>query len=188
MKTALPTDDLELLKAFENIPNVVQLSEPVKEICKLIVSGILTHETIEETLDKYKIDNIIVLKEELLDLLIAYIHRILDDQIVSDNERRNMEILKRYFKIREGDFYNYRYSELEKILQRQFEMIYADNTVSEEESIHNVALQELFDLSYDQLDKFKQKEVFRALEQGADFSDLDTASLPKSKDRKKTDE
>jgi len=35
-------------------------------------------------------------------------------------------------------------------------------------------------LSYDQFDELKDNEIIKALEQGADISDLDTARFPKS--------
>ncbi|MFA7471153.1 MAG: HNH endonuclease, partial [Weeksellaceae bacterium] len=37
----------------------------------------------------------------------------------------------------------------------------------------------VFDLSYDQFDKLKEIEVRKALERGADISELDTARIPK---------
>lgn len=54
-----------------------------------------------------------------------------------------------------------------------------DNEVDLRESIHKVNLQEIFDLSYDQFEKFKETEVIRALERGADISKLDTINIPK---------
>lgn len=108
---------------------------------------------------------------------------ILDDHIVSESERFNIEILKKYFRIKEGDFYTHRYSEIENILHRQFERIYSDNDVNLEEAIHKVALQEVFDLSYDQFEEFKQNEISRAIEQGADATTLDIASLYKPEDK-----
>ena len=46
------------------------------------------------------------------------------------------------------------------------------------EALHSGGLQEIFDLSYDQLDKFKGSEVRRALDRGALISELDTANIP----------
>lgn len=187
MKSALPKNDSELRKAFETIPIIKQLSNPVFEIAKLISTCKLSRETIQEVLNKYQIENIADFKLEFLDLLIAYVNVILDDHIISESERFNIEILKKYFRIKEGDFYTYRYSEVESILHRQFELIYADNDVSREEAIRNVALQELFDLSYDQFEIFKQKEIAQALDQGADISNLDTATKPQFQYKLKND-
>lgn len=152
-------------------------------ISRLIASGELAPKTIQEVLDIHKIENIIQLKEELLDLLIAYINITLDDHIISENEHFNIEILKKYFKIKEGDFYRYRYAQVENILQRQFKRIYLDNKVDSEEAIHKVALQELFNLSYDQFEQFMKNEVTRALSEGTNILNLDTAQKPKTKNK-----
>lgn len=181
--SALPKNDSELRKAFETIPSIKQLSDPVLAISQLISTCELSHESIQDVLNKYQIEKITDLKLELLDLLITYANVILDDHIVSEKERFNIEILKKYFRIKEGDFFTYRYSEVENILHRQFEIIYSDNNVSREEAIHKVALQELFDLSYDQFEIFKQKEISQALDQGADISNLDTTTFPQSKNK-----
>lgn len=109
-----------------------------------------------------------------------YINLILNDHNITENEKNNIRLLKIYFKIKEGDFYNKRYNEVEDILHRQFERLYLDNKISESESIFNVELQEIFDLSYDQFDKFKEKEVRRALDSGIEITKLDTARIPKA--------
>lgn len=181
--SALPKNDSELRKAFETIPTIKQLSDPVLAISQLISTCELSRESIQNVLNKYQIEKITDLKLELLDLLITYAKVILDDHIVSEKERFNIEILKKYFRIKEGDFFTYRYSEVENILHRQFEIIYSDNDVSREEAIHKVALQELFDLSYDQFEIFKQKEISQALDRGADISNLDTTTFPQSKNK-----
>lgn len=188
MKSALPKNDSELRKAFETIPTIKQLSDPVLAISRLISTCELSRESIQDVLNKHQIEKITDLKLELLDLLITYANVILDDHIVSENERFNIEILKKYFRIKEGDFFTYRYSEVENILHRQFEIIYSDNDVSREEAIHKVALQELFDLSYDQFEIFKQKEISQALDQGADISNLDTTTFPQSKNTQTYDD
>lgn len=109
-----------------------------------------------------------------------FLHDGLTDHIISKNERDNIELLKIYFKIKEGDFIEHRYSEIEDVLLRQFERQFVDNKIDYMESKHNVYLQEIFDLSYDQFDKFKEREVINALARGADITDLDTAKYPRS--------
>ncbi len=105
---------------------------------------------------------------------------ILNDHIISGNEKFNVELLKKYFNIKEGDFYKIRYQEVEYILHRQFERIYQDNAVSKEEALGKVDLQDIFDLSYDQFEEFKEKEIRRALNQGADIAGLDASKFPKA--------
>ena len=180
MEKSLPQNDLELYRAFEVILSIKTFSNYISDIAEIIYNGSLNSENLNSILSEYKIRNIRKINEELLDLIIVYINLALNDHIISENERTNIELLKRYFKIREGDFIEKRHSEIEDILQRQFERQYSDNKIDKFESVHNVYLQEIFDLSYDQFDKFKKREIINALERGADITELDTATYPKS--------
>jgi hypothetical protein len=178
MKTTLSNDDLELHVAFGIILSIESLRDYIIDIAELIYNSELNRENIQKILDEHKIKKIDDIKEDLLDLLIVYINLILNDHIISTNEKYNVELLKKYFKIQEGDFYKYRYQEVEDILHRQFERIYLDNNVSKEEAIHHVDLQDLFNLGYDQFEEFKSNEIRRALDHGANIFDLDTARYP----------
>lgn len=180
MPTALSKDDLELHEAFGIILSIKTFSDYIIDIAELIYRNQLDRENIQTVLDEYKIRKIDAIKEELLDLMIVYINLILNDHIISDNEKFNIELLKKYFKIEEGDFYTHRYQEVEDILHRQFERIYLDNEVSKEEALQKVELQDLFNLSYDQFEEFREQEIRRALNQGADIKSLDTSKFPKA--------
>lgn len=179
MEMLLPKEDQELHETFGVILSIESFNNYISDISELIYNDKLNPENLSAILREHNIDNIKDIKEELLDLVIVYINLTLNDHIISDKEKYNIGILKKYFKIKEGDFYNKRYSELEDILQRQFERLYFDNSINENEAIHNATLQDIFDLGYDQLDEFKAFEIRKALEQGADISDLDTARYPK---------
>lgn len=180
MESTLPKNDLKLHEAFEIILSIDTFSEYILDIAELIYNNSISKDTISVVLKRHQINRIEDIKEELLDLLIVYINLILNDHTITENEKNNVRLLKIYFKIREGDFYNYRYVEVEDILHRQFERLYLDNKISTQESIHNVELQQIFDLGYDQFDKFKENEVRRAIESGVDISELDTARIPKT--------
>lgn len=172
-------DEIEFQQAFEKILLENSFSAYITDIAELISNGRLNPQNLNSILDEKGITNIRTIREELLDLIFAYIHVVLNDDIVSEKERNNIRLLKTYFKIREGDFLEKRKSEIENVLQRQFARQFRDDKIDGSESIHNVYLQEIFDLSYDQFDKFKEKEIKKALERGADITDLDTAKRPK---------
>ncbi|MCR9181716.1 MAG: HNH endonuclease [Flavobacteriaceae bacterium] len=176
----LSKGDLELHKAFEIILSIKSFSNYISHIVDLVYNENLSVETLNSVLKEHKINNIKDIKEELLDLVLVYINLALNDHILTDNEKKNIKLLKAYFKIEEGDFYKYRFSEVEEILQRQFERLYLDDKIDEHEELHKVDLQEIFSLSYDQFDNFKSVEIINALERGADITDLDTARFPKS--------
>lgn len=180
MENSLSKRESALHQAFEKIIPVKTFSNYILDIAKEIYNGDLNAENLNSILNKYKIKSIRNINEELLDLIIAYTNIALDDHILSKNERDNIALLKIYFKIREGDFIKKRYSEIKNISQRQFERQYTDDKIDHFESIHNVYLQEIFDLSYDQFDKFKEREITSALARGAKITDLDTAKYPTS--------
>lgn len=162
MPTSLPLDDRELHEAFEVILSIESFSDYIIDIAGLVCVDRLSRDTIQKVLDKHQIADVSDIKVELMDLLIVYANLILNDHIISEKEKFNIEILKKYFRIKEGDFYSHRYQEIEDILHRQFERIYLDNRISLEEALHQVELQGLFDLSYDQFDQFKEQEIRRA--------------------------
>jgi hypothetical protein len=172
-------DNPELKEAFEIIISIDSFSDYIVDLAELVYTGNLDKLNIEKVLKEHNIENIKDIKEEILDLLIVYINLILKDHIITDIEKKNIETLKIYLKIKEGDFFKYRPDAIEDCLNRQFELLYGDNKIESNEALYNVGLQDLFDLSYDQFDTYKEKEVRNALERGASIADLDTAKYPK---------
>jgi hypothetical protein len=65
-------------------------------------------------------------------------------------------------------------SDIERILNKQFEHMYHNNIIDTEEALQKVELQELFDLSYDQFLQLSQNAVKAAIDRGANPIDLDT--------------
>ncbi|RLD73143.1 MAG: hypothetical protein DRJ10_18180 [Bacteroidetes bacterium] len=173
-------NDLNLKKAFEIILSIESFSDYINDIVELIYRDKISKANLEIILTEYGIENIVDIKEELLDLLIVYINLVLKDNVISENEKNNIDFLKLYFKIREGDFYNFRFDEIKDILNHQFTRLYADSFIDKNEALYSVDLQDLFDLSYDQFDEFKDKKVRSALESGANILNLDTAKYPKT--------
>jgi hypothetical protein len=110
-------------------------------------------------------------------MLISYANVILEDGIITDKEKRNFGFLKLYFGIKPNDFYKHKLFEITEILHYQFEKLYFDNNISKEEAEHGVDLQDMFGLSYAQFDKLKEKEIRKALENGANILNLDTANI-----------
>jgi hypothetical protein len=166
----------DIQKAFKEIANAEDIKPFVKEIALLVSENSLTNESIGIVLSQYNIRKIQDVKIELLDLLIKYANCILEDDIISNVEKRNFDFLKLYFRVKEGDFLKYKPLEIKEILQKQLEKLYADNYINMQEAEYNVLLQDIFDLSYAQFDAIKEKFVIRSIEQGADITDLDTAN------------
>lgn len=171
--------DEDFYLTFENILSGEDFNEPIADIVELICNRELTRENLKKALSEHQIDRVESIKDDLLDLVLVYIDYVLKDYIITDNEKRNVEFLKKYFKIKEGDFYNRKYYEVEQVLHRQFEKLYFDNNISPQEAEYNFNLQDMFDLSCDQFDRFKGDEICRALDRGASILNLDVSAYPK---------
>jgi hypothetical protein len=168
-------EELDISEAFKIILTIGSLSDPSKEIARLIQDNSLSEHSINEVLKKYHIKSIIGLKEEMLDLVLMYINIILNDNKLTQNEFTNVKRLKAIFKIRERDFYRYRHHEIKEILYKQLTRIYRDdNRIDDQEALYKVELQELFGLGYDQFLEFANTEDSQALERGANVFNLDT--------------
>jgi hypothetical protein len=59
--------------------------------------------------------------------------------------------------------------------------MYQDNVIDNNEALHKVDLQQLFDLGYDQFLELSNKAVKDALSRGAKLKDLDTFINPDRK-------
>ena len=174
-------DDLNLHEAFKIILSTENLKDYIREIAKCIYNNKMNF---HDVLLKYKITNIVDIKEELLDLILQYINIILHDNKLTINELNNTNILKVNFKIKEGDFYKYRYDQIKEILLKQLSKIYRDDDkISFGESLYKVELQELFDLGYDQFLKFSNIEDALALDRHANILDLDTVYFSPKKSK-----
>ena len=151
-------------------------SNYIHEIVDLVIESKLNRKNIQIVLSKYSIKDIGIIKNELLDVLIEYSNIVLRDNVLSETEKTNFEFLKLYFGIKEGDFYKNKRLEIKNILNKQFEKLYDDNLITHLEAEHNFILQEMFDLNYDQFDILKEDIIIKAIEKGAEITNLDTAN------------
>lgn len=179
METTHSSDDLELSEAFAIIESIPTLSQVIKQIVGELKKNTLNQQQLQQILSDNGLDGTEDIKPDLIDLLLLYINLVLNDHIITSKEYLNCKQLKILFKISEGDFYKLRYEEIKEVIYKQLERIYRDdNKISEEEALHKINLQGLFDLSYDQFLEFNEREIRIALEKGADIKDLDTVRYP----------
>lgn len=175
MEDTLQSKDLTLKEAFDIIITKNDYSEYLIEIVDLIRENKANRKSIKDVLLRYSIYGSEYVRNDFLDLIITYVNLVLDDHTITNEERKNIQLLKMMFEIKPGDFYKYRYNEIENILHKQFKRLYSDNVISIDEALQEVKLQEMFDLGYDQYDKFKENELQRAINEGADITELNTA-------------
>ncbi|RYY47504.1 MAG: HNH endonuclease [Chitinophagaceae bacterium] len=174
MGSFMPNPDQDFQNAFGAILAHESLSPYVNEIVDLIYTNELDRERLELILKRNKIKSVEDIKEELLDAILSYINIILNDEALSEQEAWNVKYLKRFFKIREGDFYYYRRDEVKDVLHRHIYLMHVDGKVDDQEALMKVGMQELFDLGYDEFLKLVDDDIKKALNAGADLKDLDT--------------
>jgi hypothetical protein len=175
MSTNLPEYVLkDLQEPFQKILSTENFGEPVNEIADVFGEGQFDLQSLDEILQRYKIKDLGYIKPQIMDMILAYVRLIVSDNVISSKEAANVKFLKRFFKIKEGDFYASKYDDVEHILDKQFELMYQNNVIDNKEAVQKVELQEMFDLSYDQFLKLSQKAIKSAIERGADPIDLDT--------------
>lgn len=177
-------NDLDLSEAFNIVLEKGTFKNYIIDIIKLVCNNELNRENLDRIIKEYHTDYKNA-KLDLLDLLLSYINMAVSDHIITEKERENARFLKLFFRIKEGDFHKYRYDEIKLICQNQFLRLYKDNNIDYGEELYTVAMQDLFDLSYSQMNEFKQDEIVRALNEGANIVNLDTDRFPKNFKQKK---
>lgn len=164
---------LKELKSKQGIAHYLQ------DIVDLLVTEGTVVQDIDKVLGKYAIQDFDAIKIESIDLLLDYANHILEDSAICAQEAQDYEVLKRVFRIREGEFLQHRSFQVNEILKKEFIRIYSDNFVDLKEELQKVNLQALFNLSYDQFEEIKQDEVIKALLHGANPVNLSIAKIPK---------
>ena len=151
-----------------------EYSKPMQDLLRQFAHGEYSPIAAKDILEKQNV-NVDDLHDEAVEVIIKYVNLILDDHIITKQEMDSLRKMKMLLHIKEGDFINaHKETDIERILCREFELIYTDKIVDKEESAMKVDLQELFGLSYDQFLLFEQEAVEQALKHGADITNLDT--------------
>ena len=144
MKTTIHETARELI-ARREYPAVI------KAALQLIVDGQMSSIALDKVLAEKGIRRITDIKEKTLDVLLDYAEMILEDDSLSQEELRDLKMLKLFFRIEEGDFQkNNKFSRVEAIIVRQLEKLYADNILEYQEELHQSDLQGVFGLGHDE--------------------------------------
>ena len=115
------------------------------------------------------------IKPEALSLIIDYSKNILEDGIITKGEMTNIAMLKLFYRIKEGEFFELgKKDDVTEVLLQQLRKLYADNSIDRSEAVMKTELQELFGLCYDDFLEINNIAAKEALERGADISKLDT--------------
>lgn len=134
-------------------------SRGAQSIVRVVSEGDLGPAVVEKVTRLFATEKPGALRDELLDILMLAIREALQDHRLTAEERHFISQLKRLFRITEGDFYRLRRTALEEILRVETKRLLTDERIDTAESLHQVELQALFDLSYDQYLDLTSSEV-----------------------------
>ncbi len=166
----MDTEDLSI--SFLEIEEKLSLSAYLKEICSSIIDKTINKKSIDEILNKYGVSHSLV-KVDFICLIFEYIRIALEDNILTIIEKENIKFLKLLFHIQHGDFYFHNKTDVEATITYQLARIYADDYITDEEALLKVDLQEIFDLSFDQMNDYAKIEASVSIQKGVDPKNLD---------------
>ena len=161
-----------LTKAFDRIRTEIELPDYLDKICHLISQGIPSREQAARVIESYKV-NPEVAKIEFLHLVFAYIKIALEDDVLTPEEKNDIKFLKVLFRIQQGEFLFNNKFDVEETIRYHLAKIYKDDFVSEDEAELKSGLQEIFDLSFDEMNDYAKSEAAEAIRRGTDVKDLD---------------
>lgn len=131
----------------------------VLALARGLASESLARESINELAAEHGIADIEAAKPAALDLVLYYIRHALIDHSLSQGEIEVARRLKRLLHVDEGDLWRWRRAEVTQLVSLEMERILADHHIDYNEELHQVELQALFDLSYDQYLELTKDQV-----------------------------
>ncbi len=165
-------DNENLSTSFLSIKSKLSLTEYLQQVCSSIIDKTITKKAVEEILKTNGI-NYSLAKVDFLHLIFEYIKITLEDDILTATEKENIKFLKILFQIHPGDFYFHNKKEIEATISSQLSRIYQDNYINDEEALLKVDLQEIFDLSFDEMNDYSKVEASISIQKGTDPKHLD---------------
>ena len=130
-----------------------------------------------DILNIYGISSLEDFKDKSIKLTLFYIVAALKDNLITEEEIKNIRFLKLLFNIEEGDFTKEKHfaNEVSKIIRTQIYLMHQDDDrIDTQEALHKVNLQEVFGLSYDEFLFLNNQEALDAIDRGSDWLEMDT--------------
>src|SRR5437762_107957 len=120
------------------------------DVVKLLSIGKLTRSKRQRLLTAAGVLNNSDFRKAEIDVVLSYIRAEMESQAFGPEQRQAFEVLKELFEIGEGEFAHFRAVELATMLNAQLEQMLEDDVIDPKEDEYQVALQDAFDLGYDQ--------------------------------------
>lgn len=158
--------------SFSKIEKKIDLPVCLKQVCLELANKSASKNGIKLILKQQNV-NFEIAKVGFLHLIFEYIKEALSDNVLTDNEKQNIKYLKLLFNIRPGDFYVHNKVDVDATIALQLSRIYSDDFINDEEALLKVDLQEIFDLSFDEMNDYSKTQAATSIQKGIDVKDLD---------------
>lgn len=162
----------KLKSVFIQIETELNLPEYLKIISTAIIDGTATPFLVHNILSKYNIHQSIA-NIDFINIILQFIKFSLNDNVLTDEEKKDIIYLKRLFRIHPGDFFTHSKLTIENIIRFQLKRIYDDHQVTIDEAVLKNDLQEIFDLSFDQMNEYAKIDAAVSIKNGAEPKNLD---------------
>jgi tellurite resistance protein len=120
------------------------------ELISLAAADALSLSAYLERVDSLPAGARAALEDIILDAVLFAIERALIDHHISPDEQQTLRQVKRSLGLVEGALYTRRAHRLAQILDAEMRRLLADREIDPKEALHQVELQEAFDLAYDE--------------------------------------
>jgi len=144
------TKTYSLGEVFRQYLDSEAISEKIRTIGELIVSGNLSQESFDALARAMEKAGTRILKETLLDLTLVFARKCVENHELAESEMADLDTLIAIFRIGEGDFYELRRDAVRQVIGAQVMWILRNWHVTVEEEVLQRDLQRLFGLGYDQ--------------------------------------
>jgi hypothetical protein len=162
----------QLVKAIQFIEDNIELPNYVSAILQSAKEKEFHIKEFGEMLSRYNINESIA-KIDFLNITLEYIKIILENNAINEEALENVRFFKLLFRINSSDFYLHKKFEIEQIIKYQLAKFYSDNKISPQEAFLKTEIQELFDLSFDQMNEYAKDEAITLFKRGINPLDLD---------------
>jgi hypothetical protein len=144
------TDTFTRTEVFRRYFDSKELSGPIRSITELLASDAFSSDSFERLIETELLPRNLNVQEALLDLVLIFARRCVDDHKLSEAEIHELERMVAVFRINKSDFRRLRGDAVKEIVYSQAVWILEDDYVTEKEEICQSDLQRLFGFSYDQ--------------------------------------
>ena len=155
----------------------------VQDLVSAIAREELTRPTFDAIAGRHGVQDLNPFKGALLDLVLYYVRFALNDHALSETEIDTVRQLKRFLRIEDGDFWLYRREQVRDAVELEIARILVDGRIDRAEELHQVEVQALFDLGYDQYLALTKEVVAGAVEELETVAWLRTADDEMRKSR-----